>query len=95
MNWDKELFQVGDMITVKATGRRARKVVAVNDNHLLVEVAGSINWCRGRPPAKVWYSQVMSNHDETARDYAAYDLEMEFLDNFENFKATLADAASI
>ena len=58
-------LEVGDMVVVKATGRRLRKVVSVHSNYAMIERT----WYPARQPrkhAKIWFSQII--HNKSARD---------------------------
>lgn len=82
----KEL-RVGDVVSVKSTGNRLRKVVSIHDKYAMVERQYFYQQQSG--PAKVWFKSITRNHSADERyekECEWEDIVTEFWDNIEEFR---------
>ena len=90
MRIENDDIRAGDIVTVKATGRKRRKVISTHGNFVMVERNWSYTFKPNPGPAKIWTKQITNNFTGDERCEAEelrFELRQQFLDDLPKLKA--------
>lgn len=90
MIFEAEDQRVGDVITVRATGNKRRKIVEIHDKYVMVERNWTYTLGHGNHPAKIWFKSITSNPKADVR----WEQRMDFEDNLDEFNSLLTKMAA-